>query len=116
MFRLSLLELGVSRSFGTFAVANASGSVVFKIPIGNGAGRSISLLGGTLAAPSVSNSVGGVVSGFGQITGDFINSGSASFFGPTQILGNLNNNAGALIAVRNAQTLVIGTATNNGST
>src|SRR5213075_1555731 len=96
-------------------VVNAAGAINFDQPITNSAGGQISLLGGVMAAPSVTNSVGGTVNGFGQITGNFINSGSTTFLGPTQIVGNFTNNAGATVAVRNAQTLVTGLSTNNGS-
>ena len=94
---------------------NGAGAVNFDPPVTNSAGHLISLLGGVLSAPSVTNSLGGTISGFGQITGNLTNSGSVSFIGPTQIVGNFANNAGGVVAVRNAQTLIIGVSSNAGT-
>jgi T5SS/PEP-CTERM-associated repeat protein len=96
-------------------VVNGGGVVSFDPPMVNSGGSTISLLGGVLAAPLVTNSTGGVVTGFGQITGNFTNSGNTSFVGPTQIVGDFTNNASATVAVRNAQTLITGLSTNLGT-
>ena len=93
---------------------NAGGAVSFSQPVTNAAGKTISLLGGTLAARALTNLSGGTVSGFGQITGDVYNNGTVDLYGPTQIVGNLANNDGASLTVSNVQTLVTGSTINFG--
>jgi hypothetical protein len=93
---------------------NAQGGVVFAAPLTNGVGQTITLNGGALSAPQITN--GGSITGFGQISGDLVNSGiSVTFIGPTQIVGNVTNAAGANITVRNSQLLITGQAVNNGT-
>jgi hypothetical protein len=96
-------------------IVNGSGSVVFDQPITDNAGKSITLLGGTLATPTLTNASGGNITGFGQITGNLINQGSVSFYAPTQIVGNLTNAASGTFAVTNVQTVVTGAGLNQGT-
>src|SRR5262249_18398074 len=93
----------------------AGGLVINDSAFSNTAGHTFSLLGGVLSVPGLTNFPGATIKGFGQLTGDFTNNGSASFFGPMQIVGTFLNKPTGIVAVRNAQTLVVGTATNNGS-
>lgn len=92
------------------AVQIASGSL--NIP----PGRRLTLKGGLLVAgdgDELSIAAGGTVVGFGQIDATILNDGSATFNGPTQLLGLLENSGS--INVRNATTIVFGPASNNGS-
>jgi hypothetical protein len=91
---------------------NAQGSVVFNVPIRNAAGQAITLMGGTLGAPQIVNN--GVVLGSGQISAELVNNATASFNGPTQIVGNVTNTTAASITVRNSQLLITGLTINNG--
>jgi hypothetical protein len=94
---------------------SGGGSVVFDQPLPIPAGKSLTLAGGTLGTPRLTNATGGTVSGFGQITGDVDNAGTITFIGPTQIVGNFTNRAGATLTVRNDQTLITGQSVNNGT-
>lgn len=94
---------------------NSSGSVVFDAAISNQAGKTITLLGGTLATPTLTNAVGGTVKGFGALSGNLVNAGSVEFYGPTNVIGDVANQAGATILVRNNQTLITGHTVNDGT-
>lgn len=73
------------------------------------------MLGGTLSTPTLTNTAGGTVTGFGTLTGNLVNAGSIDFYGPTNIVGNLTNQAGGTMLVRNDQTLVTGQGVNDGT-
>jgi hypothetical protein len=92
---------------------NGAGSVVFDAPITNAPGKTVSLLGGVLGTPTLTNS--GTVSGFGQITADFTNAASGNVYlsGPSQIVGNLDNRGN--FNASNIQTLVTGAGVNYGT-
>lgn len=91
---------------------NGAGSVVFDSPIVNSLGKSVTLLGGVLGTPTLSNF--GTISGFGQITGNVTNSlgGTVNIYGPTQIVGNLENRG--TFNATNVQTLITGAGVNYG--
>ena len=99
---------------GSISVA-AGGILVADAPLTNGAGRHLSLLGGTISTPTLTNLAGGSISGFGQVNGSLVNSGSVTFIAPSQIIGDLMNNAGGRVHVRNDRVIVTGTGTNNGT-
>src|SRR5262249_8955007 len=91
---------------------NTQGGVVFAAPLSNGAGQTITLNGGVLSAPQITNN--GTITGFGQISGDLVNNGTAvTLIGPTQIVGNLTNAASGSISISNAQLLITGSTVNN---
>lgn len=94
---------------------NAAGSVVFDAEITNVAGKSVKLLGGALATPTLVNQAGGSITGFGTLAGNLTNAGSVEFYGPTNIIGDVTNQSGATILVRNDQTLITGHTVNDGT-
>jgi hypothetical protein len=94
---------------------SAGGAVVFDQPLTIPAGKTLTLAGGTLGTPRLANAAGGDVSGFGQVAGDFDSLAATTFNGPTQIVGNFTNRAGATLTVRNDQTLITGQTVNNGT-
>src|SRR5207245_10587900 len=94
----------------------AACAVPFERPISTASSRSITMSGGIAAAPTITNVPGGTITGFGQLSGHFINNGTAvTFTGPSQIVGSVTNAAGANITVRNSQLLITGLTTNNGT-
>jgi hypothetical protein len=95
--------------------ANAAGAIVFDAAISNNAGKTVKLLGGTLATPTLTNNAGGTVTGFGNLSGNLVNSGSVEFYGPTNVVGNFTNEVGGDLLVRNNQTLFTGLGINNGT-
>jgi hypothetical protein len=112
----SLFIVGTNVTHTGNILANSLGVVSLDVPITNGAGRSITLAGGGVIAPLITNSIFGTVSGFGQINGRFVNNGtSVTFTGPTQIVGSVTNAATALMTVRNSQLLITGPTVNNGT-
>jgi hypothetical protein len=112
----SLFVVGTNVSNTGSILANSLGVVSLDVPITNGVGKSITLAGGGVVAPIITNSIGGTVSGFGQISGRFVNNGTAvTFSGPTQIVGSVTNSGGALMTVRNSQLLITGPTVNNGT-
>jgi hypothetical protein len=111
----SLFVKAATLTNGGNVVVNAGGSVVFDQPLSVNSGKTVVINGGTLGTPRLTNNPGGVVSGFGQVAGDFDNAAAATFLGPAQIVGNFSNRAGATLTVRNDQTLITGVTTNNGT-
>jgi hypothetical protein len=89
-----------------------AGFMTFKAPL---ISRSLTLAGGTLGTPLLTNTNGGSIRGFGQITGNVDNFAAIEFLGPTQIVGNFTNRAGATLTIRNDQTLITGQSVNNGT-
>lgn len=94
---------------------NAAGSVVFSVPVTNGAGQSVTLKGGALGMSTLTNAAGGTVSGFGTLSGDMVNAGFVDLFGTSSLVGNLDNQAGGHFLVRNDQTLITGHTVNDGT-
>lgn len=93
--------------------ANAGGSVVIDQIVNNTAGHQVSLKGGTLEVAKLVNQTGATLSGFGNLSGSVQNNGNIDFYGPTNLIGNLYNDATLL--VRNNQTLITGHTVNNGT-
>jgi hypothetical protein len=86
--------------------------MTFKAPL---ISRSLTIAGGALGTPLLTNTNGGSIRGFGQITCNVDNFAAIEFLGPTQIVGNFTNRAGATLTVRNDQTLITGQIVNNGT-
>jgi len=95
--------------------SDAAGAVVFPAAVTNEAGKQVTLLGGTLSTPTLTNKAGGTVTGFGTLAGDLVNRGMVDLYGDSTLVGGLVNDAGATFQVRNSRTLVTGPATNNGT-
>ena len=79
----------------------------------------IELMGGTLAAYSITQSAGATFSGAGTIAardGLTIKSGATiELTGPTSIYGDVTIDSGGTLIVRAGQTIITGATTNNGS-
>lgn len=107
---------------GTIEV-NAGGGVAFDCNLVNEPNGAIELLGGTLAAQTITQSAGATFEGFGGITGNVIiepNSVSEPnsiirLTGPTNIVGDVNIPAGATLEISDGQTLITGHTTCDGT-
>jgi len=101
---------------GTIEV-NADGSVVFDCNLVNEPNGIIKLLGGTLAATTITQSANANFAGFGTITGAVIidPNGLIELTGPTNIVGDVNIPAGATLEISDGTTLITGQTTCNGT-
>ena len=102
-------------NLGTIEV-NAGGGVAFDCNLANEPGASIKLLGGTLAAQSITQSAGATFEGFGGITGDvvIVSNGIIKLTGPTNIIGDVEISENGTLEISDGNTLIIGHTTNNG--
>jgi len=96
---------------------NAGGSTAFDSNLINASNGIIRMLGGTLAATTITQSAGAAFEGFGAITGNVIisPSGLIKLTGPTNIIGNVTIQSGATLEISDGQTLVTGATVNNGT-
>jgi hypothetical protein len=97
---------------------NADGSMVFDCNLVNEPNAVIRLLGGTLAAETITQSACAAFEGFGGITGDvFIEAnGVIDVNGPANIVGDVNIKPNATLEIRDGNTLIRGhTTCNNGT-
>ena len=104
---------------GSIQVAQA-GSVVFTAPLTvanpGTAVAGVTLAGGALSAPSITNPAGATITGFGGITtSNLSNSGTIFINGPSQFVCALNNQSGGKVVVANSQLLITGAAANAGT-
>jgi len=92
---------------------NADGSVVFDCNLVNEPNGVIKLLGGTLAATTITQTADANFAGFGGITADVIidPDGIIKLTGPTNIVGDVNISEGATLEVSDGTTLVTGHCT-----
>lgn len=93
----------------------SAGAIAFDANLGVQPGKVVTLQGGTLATPKLSNYAGGTVTGFGTLNGDLRNLGQVDLYGPTNIVGHVVNEAGGDFLVRNSQTLITGDLINYGT-
>jgi len=102
-------------NLGTIEV-NAGGGVAFDCNMVNEPNAVIKLLGGTLAAQTITQSAGAIFEGFGGITGNvMINpNGLIELTGPTNIVGDVTVEHNAVLEISDGQTLIVGYTTNNG--
>jgi hypothetical protein len=102
-------------NLGTIEV-NAGGGVAFDCNMVNEPNAVIKLLGGTIAAKTITQSAGAIFEGFGGITGNvMINpNGLIELTGPTNIVGDVTVEHKAVLEISNGQTLIVGHTTNNG--
>ena len=102
---------------------NAGGGVTFDCNLVNEPNGTIELLGGNLAATTITQKAGATFEGFGGITGDVIiepNSPSEPnsiirLTGPTNVVGDVSVDSGATLEISDGQTLITGHTTNNGT-
>jgi hypothetical protein len=102
-------------NLGTIEV-NAGGGVAFDCNMVNEPNAVIKLLGGTLAATTITQKAGATFQGFGGITGNImINpNGLIELTGPTNIVGDVTIENNAVLEISNGQTLIVGHTINNG--
>ena len=96
---------------------NSGGGVAFDCHLVNEANGVIKLLGGTLAAISITQTPDANFVGFGSITGDILIESGAKIelTGPTNIVGDVNIPAGATLEISDGQTLITGHTTCDGT-
>jgi hypothetical protein len=94
---------------------NAAGAVVFDRPVTNAPGQQVDLKGGALGTPTLTNASGATMRGFGTVTGKVVNQGEVDLFGPSAVVGDLDNQAGAHFVARNDRTLITGHTVNEGT-
>jgi hypothetical protein len=120
---LSSLSLGYDgppedvNNRGTIEV-NAGGGVTFDSNLVNESGAEIQLLGGTLAAQTITQVADANFAGFGGITGDVVidPNGIIELTGPTNIVGDLTIDPNATLEISDGTTLITGhTTCNNGT-
>jgi hypothetical protein len=113
---LNIITMGDVNNTGIIQV-NAGGGVAFDCNLVNEPNGIIKLLGGTLAATSITQSADANFTGFGSITGDVIidHDGIIKLTGPTNIVGSVTINAGATLEIRDGQTLITGHTTCDGT-
>ena len=102
-------------NLGTIEV-NAGGGVAFDCNMVNEPNAVIKLLGGTIAAKTITQSAGAIFEGFGGITGNvMINPNSLiKLTGPTNIVGDVTVEHNAVLEISDGQTLIVGHTINNG--
>lgn len=96
-------------------IVNAGGGISVTTSMNNPANNTLTMLGGVLSTPGLTNAFNAAINGFGLIHASMTNHGSISFNGPTQVVGNFNNSSFGHVSVRNAQTIITGFSTNNGT-
>ena len=96
---------------------NAAGAVVCDSNLVNEPNGIIKLLGGTLAAPTITQLAGATFEGFGGITGDIVidPNGIIRLAGPTNIVGDVEIVEGATLEISDGLTLVTGQITCTGA-
>jgi len=100
---------------GTLAVGSGGGVTFVSCDLDNKPGAEVALLGGTLAAPHLTHRSGAGFTGFGNVTADLTNQGLIDLYGPSQIVGDVQNDAEAQLAIRNADLLIAGDTVNHGT-
>lgn len=99
-------------NIGTIEV-NAGGGVVIYPDLVNEPNGVVKLLGGTLAAITITQKADATLKGFGGITGDIIIEPNAvmELIGPTNVVGNVTIGEGAILDISNGTVLVTGDLT-----
>jgi hypothetical protein len=102
---------------GTIQV-NAGGGVAVYEELVNEPNGVVELLGGTLAATTITQKAGATLRGFGRITGNVVIEPNAiiKLTGPTSIVGDVTIGAGATLDISDGTVLVTGLTTCNGGT
>ncbi|MCJ7777555.1 MAG: hypothetical protein MUP16_04500 [Sedimentisphaerales bacterium] len=96
---------------------NAGGAMTFDCNLCNEPNGIIKLLGGTLAATTITQKADANFAGFGGITGNVIidSNGIIKLTGPTNIVGDVNISPNATLEVSDGTTLITGQTTCNGT-
>jgi len=95
-----------------------AGGVAFDCNLSNEPNATIILLGGTLAATSITQAADANFIGFGGITGDILidPNGIIKLIGSTNVVGNMEIGTDATLEISDGTTLIIGhTTCNNGT-
>jgi len=98
--------------------ANGDGVVTFDCNLVNKPNATINLLGGTLAATTITQAADANFAGFGGITGDVSidPNGLIQLTGPTNIVGDVEIDSNATLEISDGTTLITGhTTCNNGT-
>jgi hypothetical protein len=97
--------------------ASADGSVVFGSNLVNEPNGTIKLLGGTLAATTITEKADANFAGFGGITGDVVidPDGIIKLTGPTNVVGDVEIKNDATLQISDGLTLITGQTTCNGT-
>lgn len=116
---LNLMHVGIPSdmsNFGTIEV-NAGGGVVFDCNLVNEPNGVIKLLGGTLAATTITQKADANFAGFGGISGNVIidNNGLIKLTGPTNVVGDVEIKNNATLQISDGLTLITGKTTCNGT-
>jgi hypothetical protein len=96
---------------------NTGGGVAFDCNLVNYPNAIIRLLGGTLAATTITQSADANLIGFGEITADVIvdPNGLIKLTGPTNVVGDMEIRMGATLEISDGTTLITGQTTCNGT-
>lgn len=96
---------------------NSGGGVTFYCNLLNQANGEIDLLGGALAATTITQTADANFVGFGSITGDILIESGAKIelTGPTNSVGDMQIGTGATLKISDGTTLITGYTTNNGT-
>lgn len=102
---------------GTIEI-NSSGVVTFNSDLRNEPNAVINLRGGTLEAPTITQSADANFAGFGGITGDVVidPNGIIELTGPTNIVGDVTIDPNATLEISDGTTLITGQTTCNNGT
>jgi hypothetical protein len=103
-------------NLGTIEV-HAGGGVTFDCNLINEPDAAIKLLGGTLAAATITQSANATFEGFGGITGNIIiePNGIIRLTGPTNIVGDVIISPQATLEINDSTTIITGHVTCNGT-
>lgn len=95
----------------------SGGGATFYCNLLNQANGEIELLGGTLAATTITQTADANFAGFGTIAGDVViePNGLIQLTGPTNIVGDMQIGTGATLEISDGTTLITGYTTNNGT-
>jgi len=112
-----IVSMEDSTNNGTLMV-NAAGSIVFDCNLVNEPNAVVGLLGGTLAAKTITQKAGATLQGFGGITSDVViePKGVVRLTGPTNIVGDVTIGQDATLDVSDGTVLITGLTTCNGGT
>jgi hypothetical protein len=96
---------------------NAGGGVAFDCNLVNEPNGVIKLLGGTLAATTITQKADANFAGFGGISGDVVidTNGIIKLTGPTNIVGDVEIRDGATLKISDGLTLITGQTVCNGT-
>ena len=108
-----------ANNLGTIEI-NAGGGIAFDCNLVNVSEPNavIKLLGGTLAAKTITQKAGATFRGFGGITGNIVIEPNAiiKLTGPTNIVGDVTIGEGATLDISDGTVLITGLTTCNGGT